>query len=211
MKFEEVRDNIITILGNAEGGRYQTIGFQRQSSAAEEAENNKRMVSVYYKSGAFDKRSGSINGPVQHDMTFNIELFVSMPSSADLNVLNNPDSTSAQLQTALMSAQEANLLVDRNIDNFASIIYQILMDARNIDLSFKKGVISNRWVDQLEKDNPVERGELVVLTGSMRLTCRVKEDVTGDLGISPDPVIYDSSLNINEDPVQQTGAQVTNT
>lgn len=209
MNFETLRDNIETILINAAAGRYQLAVGQNQSTASEEVEDL-RMVTIYYMTGDFPKSSGVINGPVQHDPTFKIEFLVSAASTADLSVLDNPDSTTAEIIAALSAMQTASKLADVLMDSLFAIIFQILMDTRNQDLGFSKGVVSNRWVNQFEKDTPIQRGELVTLTASCLLTCRIQEEVTGDTGVTPEIAEYKSNLKINEDETQETDVFVKN-
>lgn len=209
MNFETIRNAIITILGAAEAGRYQTIGFQRQSTSAEEI-NNLPMVQVYYKSGDFPKSSGAHRGPTQHDITFNIELLVSEPAKLDLSIINHPDADINDKRIAMAALQESSYNADRAMDALITIVYQVLMDARNIDLGLTKGVVANRWVDNPEKDNPLEKGSLIVLSGSMRYMCRTQEEVLGYVGVIPDPIIYSSEIEINEDPVQKTAVEIQN-
>jgi hypothetical protein len=58
------------------------------------------------------------------------------------------------------------------------VVYQALMDQRQADLGLSRPV-ANRWVDSFEKDAPMVRGELAVLTGSAQLTCSIDEALEG--------------------------------
>ncbi len=207
MKFREVKDNIINILGSEEAGRYQTIGFQRQVKSADEVLDASRMIQVYYDSGAFDKSAGSINGPVSHDITYKIALTIAKSSGGDLSIINDPSSTATDISNAISAFQEASQRCDDSFDELVDIVYQILMDARNYDLGFAKGVISNKWVDQVQKETPMPQGEFVVLTGSMILTCRVSEELTGDDG-TPGDKVFDTTIDIDGDSIEKTGVTV---
>ena len=81
------------------------------------------------------------------------------------------------------------------------------MDARNIYAGLDKGIVANRWVDTIQKDTPLPRGEYVLLTGSMILTLRVAELVEGDTGAPG--AIFDTTIDIEGDDVERTGAAGT--
>lgn len=206
MAFRTLKDSITTLLGNAEAGRYTTVGFQRQSSAGDEINTNRR-VTVYYQSGEFPKSSGRNTGTVQHDISFTIELSVAAAASVDLSVLENPDSTQSQNATALSALQEAAKLADDEWDELLDIIYQVLMDARNVYLGLSQGDVANRWIRDARKDNPVPRGEFVLLTGRMSLDARVAEEIVGDTGVAG--VAYDVTLEQDGDPNLNAGTAGT--
>jgi len=204
MIFRQLKSNLIDILGAAELGRYRTIGYQRQVKAASEALDNSRLVQVYYSSGEFPRSAGRSYGSVQHDITFNVDLTVSRAAEGDLSVITNPMSSQAQIAAALIAFNEASGLADESLDELADIIFSVLMDARNIDYGLPVGSVSNRWIDRISKDNPEPRGEYVILTGSLRLTCRAVENIAGDTGSGGDK-IFDFDINLPDDDVQKTG------
>lgn len=206
MKFRIVKTAIKDTLGNASAGNFQVIGFQRQQKQAESYQGNDRLVEVFFKREGFDKGKGRKNGPVTGDVSISVELTVSSPAQADLSVLDNAASTPAQKQAAMAALKEAANIADESFDELADIVYQILMDARNIYFGLGKGVISNRWVSEITKDNPNERGQLVVLTGIMEITCGVSEDVPGDTGKVFDSISLETE--IKDDTVQKTGIVV---
>jgi len=182
MNFRTIKASLISILANAEAGRYRTIGYQRQGQAGSENTGNNRSVQVFYNQGEFPESAGSRNGPVMHGITFAVQMTVAMPAKADLSVINNPASTLPQVAAAINAMQEGQQLADNSLDELIDIIYQVLMDAENIDIGLDIGDVSNRWVDNVQKDQPMQRGEFVVITGSMQFTCACSETVTGDSG-----------------------------
>lgn len=209
MNFIIIKESIINILGTAAAGRYRTVGFQNQTKAAEEIRNHKRQVTVYYSQGNFPKSSGRNTGPVQHDITYRVELSVSKSANADLTVLSNPASTPAQITAALAAAQTAAEAADISMDELWSIVYQILMDGRNVDMGLPVGTISNRWLDSFQKNEPRPRGKLVVLTGIVILTLRTVETIPGDPGI-PGANIIETTLDIPENIPDIAGVLVDN-
>jgi len=209
MMFRTVKDSLINnVLGPAEHGRYRTIGYQRQMKAAGEALGDDRMVQVFFHSGDFAKQGGRVNGVTQHDAIFRIELTTASAAEGDLSVINDPNATAAQVAAAMAAFQEAAAVADESIDELFDLIYQVLMDARNIHLGLEtKGEVSNRWVQGLQKDNPIPRGEYVVLTGSVQLGCRVAEQILGDEGVINED--YDITVDIVGDDIEKTGVAGT--
>ena len=210
MQFRVLKASIIDdVLVPAEGGQYVTVGAQRQSKSADEVKDSSRTVQLYYSAGDFPKRGAGLTGPTQHDITFRVDLSVSKAAEGDLSAINAVGATPAIIQAALAAFQEASALADDSIDELIDIIYQILMSASNVDLGLTEGEVANRWVSNIEKDNPLPRGDLVVLTASMRLTCRVSEEITGDEGTAAN--IFDSTVDIDGDDTEKTGVLTDNT
>lgn len=210
MNFRTIKDSLINnVLGPAEAGRFQTIGFQRQSKSAEEVKGNLRTAQVYYSSGDFPKSSGRNSGTAQHDVAYRVDLTVSEPAKGDIAVLNNPGATAVQKAAALLAFQEGSQLVDDSLDELIDVVYQILMDARNIDMGLDKGIVASRWISGVQKDQPIPQGDLVVLTGSMRLTLKTPEVIVGDVGTVGN--IFDTVIDLEGDDVEKTGVTVDNT
>lgn len=210
MNFRTIKTNIVNLLAAAEVGRFVTIGFQRQGSSANIAKGNNRTVQVYFQNGDFPKNKGRLTGPVQHDITYIIELTTAAPAKVDLSVLDNLGSTPAQKSSALAAMKESAEEADNLFDELAEIVYQILMDARNIDLG-SSFTVANRWIPNIRKDDPLNRGELVTLTGTMSLTCSIDEQVTGDTPVDGDKVFNTTtqvSYDENDDPIDDAGVIV---
>lgn len=206
MNFRVVKNAVRDLLGNAAAGNYQVAGFQRQEKRSEAYTGNNRLVQVYFKNENFDANKSKYNGPTIGDVSISIELTVSAPSRADLTVIDNPASTQQQVQDAMALLIEASQEADDEIDELFELVYQVLMDARNIDLDLPIGTLSNRWVSSLSKDTTNPRGQLVVLTGSVEFSCRVEENVLGDTG--EDLTIINMENDINNDTVQKTGFEI---
>jgi hypothetical protein len=205
MNFQIVRDALITLLGSEAAGRYRTIGYQKRAQSADEVKDLNKSVQVFYRDGDFPKSGGSTDGPTKHDMLFRLELTVSKAAIGPLSVLDNPASTAPELAAAIAGFQDASYLADQSLDQMWDDIYQVLMDARNIDLGMNM-YLGSRWVDSFRKDPPIERGELVVLTGNAQLTCTIDEQVGGDPGVVATDGI-DLELEINEEPHRQAGVR----
>ena len=210
MNFRVIKQSLIdNVLGPAEAGRFQTVGFQRQAKSAEEVKGILRTVQVYYSSGDFPKSSGRNSGTTQHGVIYRVDLTVSEPAKGDVAAINNSASSPAEKAAALLAFQEGSNLTDSSLDELADIVYQILMDARNIDMGLDKGVVASRWVGGIQKDQPVPQGNLVVLTGSMPLSLKTPEIITGDTGTAGN--IFDTTIDLEGDDVEKTGVTVDNT
>jgi hypothetical protein len=218
MRFIELKNAIVNdILAPAEAGRFITIGYQRQRDAAETI-NLKRQVTVYFSESEIPQSASTAYGKVMHDVVFKVEMAVALPAQVDLSVLNSETATEGEKATALRRLKEAGYLADRELDELIAIVYQILMDARNHQLGLspsedasKKKLVSNRWVGQIRKDAPDPDGQYLTLTASMRLTCRIEETIPGeDLPDTPPAgAVFESDIEINNDPDTKQGVKVT--
>lgn len=204
MNFRVITSALTSLLGDSATGRYRVIGHQQQSQNAEEIKDNLRRVQCYYSNGSFPKSSGRLTGNTQHQLTFNIDLSVASAAKADLSVINNPASTELQIAAALAAMKNAESQADLQFDELAEIVYQILMDGRNFDLGLGKGVISNRWIESIQKDDTQPYGNLVTLTGRLLYTCQTSESITGDAGVIMIEGIG-TVLDIVRDDVEKTG------
>jgi len=203
MNFRLIKASIVTMLGAAAAGQFRVIGYQEQGQGATEIKDLNRSVQVYYRSGDFPKSAGSIVGSVTHEMTFSLDLALSSPSNVDLTVMQNPASSPAALTAALAALQESTELADASFDEFADVVYNIVMNAENIDLGWTSEV-GSRWIGNINKDDPIERGALVVLTGQMNLTCKIDEQLSGEtpvLGVAP---VHDIELETYQTDSEST-------
>lgn len=211
MMFRTVKDAIVTLLDDNAAGRFRVIGRQRQSKASDEIRDNDRLVQVYFSDGSFPKSAGRMRGPKTHDVTIEIDLSSSAGAKGDISVIDNPNVSPIIKAAAIASIKEASEIADTNIDVMIDAVYQILMDARNEHLSLEKWEISNRWIDRIQKDTMLERGDLIIKTANMKYTCRVQENVSGDIGFIPPVVTFDSStpisadVNETQDETEKTG------
>lgn len=187
MNFRIVNQAIINILGAAADSRFKVVGYAGQGSDVSEFKGNSRTVQSYYTFGSFAKSSGRQCGTTQHGMTFTIGLTCSSPARVNLAVLTQEGATAGQRAAALAAKQDADYLADLAIDELFEMVYQILMDARNVDLGLSKGTVTGRWIGEMQKDPPVPQGELVTVTGTVTFTCSTDETVTGDPGTPVEP------------------------
>jgi hypothetical protein len=192
MNFRTIRDNIISILDTASGTSFVVTQGQKQREGSTDI-NNKKKVSVFFIRNDFKEDTGSVNGTVQSEPTYQIELKVSAKGKA--TDLTDP--------TTLSSAE---IEADNLIDEFFDEIYQILMHADNLDLGMPIGVVNNRYIKSLEKGEPNPSGEKVILVGRADLTLKTTETVGSTGEVVGTTILND--MTINEDDVQKTGIEV---
>lgn len=205
MMFREVKEALKNLLAENSENRFRVIGFQRQSKATDEVFNNDRLVQVYYSEGTFLKSAGRMKGSKTHDLTIEIDMTASAKAIVDISILDSSTATEQQKAAALAGLKEAAESADEKIDELIDYVYQILMDARNDKIGFNSGEVSSRWIGGITKDAVIERGDLVVKTANMKYTCRVQEEIQGELGNQPDPAIFNSNV-----PYTNTGVEVKN-
>lgn len=216
MQFEILKQSIIdNILGPAEAGRFITIGYQRQRRSADNI-NEQRQVTVYFSESEIPKSAAQALGKVMHEVAFIIELAVVTPAKADLSILNSDTATADEKATALRQLAEAGVIADADMDKLIRIIFQTLMDARNDQMGMvpdedhpNMKLVSNRWIDQIRKDTPSPDGEYVMLTGTLRLTCRIEETITGeDLKELENGATFEADIDLSGDDTEKTGVTV---
>jgi hypothetical protein len=205
MKFRELKASLVTLLETNAAGQFRVFSSQTQGKSAEEFTGTNRTIRVYFGSGDFPRSGGSQRGPMKHDLNFNMELIVVESAEVDLAVLENPASTPAEKIAALNAANTAADQADDSWDEFADLVFQIIMDARNQDLGLAQFDVRSRWLQTITK-SPVEpMGEYVVLTGTMTMNCNVQEVVTGATPVPGD--ILSGDILIKDDNTQQTGVE----
>jgi hypothetical protein len=207
MEFRIVKQSLIDLFGEQAEGRFQVVGYQRQSKNASELTGDNKFVQVYYSEGEFPKSHGRQNGAKTHNITIDIDMSCAAYAEVDLSILDSDTATQQQKASALFALREAAEIADEEVDKLIEYVYQIIMDSRNFDIDLTRGTISDRWLDRITKDTTIERGDLVVKTANMKYSCRVQESVLGETGNSPDTVEINSSTPAGE---EVAGVNVTN-
>ena len=211
MKFRKIKLSIIdNVLGPAEAGRYRTIGYQKQNTDVEDVLGNNRTVQVFFSSSDFPKNASGLQGPFKHEVSYRIELAVAEESAVNLAALKDENATDADREKAWKSFVGAGDAADDSFDELAEIVFQVLMDARNIDLGMFIGDAPDRWVGQIRKDEPEPTSEYVMLTGAMMLTCSPSEEAGGDPGVTVASII-DTTVDLEGDDIERAGVKVTTT
>lgn len=208
MEFRKIRDALRRLLIQNAGSEFNVITAQKRGKSAEEVVDNSRLVEVYYNRGGLPKSGGGLLGPKKHDMTFRIDLTVAKATEGDTAVIEDPGSSAAEVSRAIADMKSSMVLADESIDELFDCVYQILMDARNVDFGLPDGTIGSRWVTDLAKDEPTELGNLTMITGSLVLTCTATEPVDGYEGVTVKDPVMDSTLEIETDLPGKAGVQV---
>ena len=199
MIFKQIKTDLQTLLNTgAVAGGYQVLGYQREIRNVEEILDGNRTVQVFYAAGQFPKNKGSINGPVHHDLTFRLELYVSKRAEGDLASLEGAADDAARA-LALASFKHAAEVVDDSMDDLIDKIYTLIMNTENRDFArtLPAGVIADRWVTGIQKDSPIGDGEFAGLTALITLTCSAVEDLAGAEGLAMTEAM-DASLGVNQ-------------
>lgn len=207
MNFRTIKTALVVLLENKSTGLFNIVDHQKQRKTAESSSEFLGSVTVFYLSGDFPKTSAGIASKTQHEATYRLELTVTSESQVDLSILNNPNASATELAAALANLQEAGSKADDIFDELVENIYQIIMDPVNVDLGLAKGILSNRWIEQVQKDQPEPRGALVILTGSMFLKLRTEETFIG-LPAQALGSLQDVTIDLDGDDNERTGKQV---
>lgn len=205
MKFLAVKQAIVNTLGASAAGQFTVVGWRGHGRAAEQVRN--RIVECRYTDGQFPKSAGRRSGDVQHSMTFTVGLYVSAAAKGNLAVINQQGASASQVAAAIAAFTEAAAIADSDMDALTSSVFEILMNACNREFGLPEGTVSNTWVESIQKNDPLEQGNLVVLTGNITVSCQVAEDVPGET-----PVVADGGisvvLDIDGDDVERTGVEI---
>jgi len=188
MKFINIINSVKTILTDASGGGFQVVDHEPKSEGSKDI-NDLKKVLVYFSSDNFDRNSGTTNGTLQSKPTFKILLQVSA-----MGVFTDSDDPSS-----LVSAEA---MANTQWDLFASQIFLILMNAKNVFLGLAVGEISNRFIDTIQKGEIIRDGDDAVILGTMDLTCNTTEIVSGEIATVGTDVT--SNLTIGDDTEQNS-------
>ena len=210
MRFREIKSNLEKILSDSSQSRFTVIGHQQQAVGASEILGNNRRVQVFFSSGNFDKGKSGQTGNIIHEVTFRVELSVSAATEGDLTIINDPNSTSAQVATAIADFTTASYNADYSLDEFFELTYQILMDTINMDLGTDGPpyYVANRWVSSMEKGEAMPHGEYVIMTGSISFSCQVIETTEGFYGLPAGTGAFNSTVDLVGDDNEKTGVIV---
>lgn len=208
MIFRTIRDAVRSLLAQNANGEFNLIGAQKRGKGASEIDGKNRLVEVYYNRGDFPKGAGGLFGPTKHDITFRIDLTVSAKAKYDMDTIDDPLSTAAEVSRAIAAGKASEQEADDKADELFELVYQILMDARNDSFGLPLGTVASRWVSGLTKDEPNRDGNRTIITGTMLLTCTTSEPVEGLQGVEIQEPVMDTTLDLETDEAGKSGVQV---
>jgi len=206
MFFRDIRDAIEQTLVDVAAGRFRVLGYKEKGISPEEILDTERLVRVYYSNGKISKSSSGLSGPYDHHMLFKVEMEVAKRTECDLTVLQDPNATALQVQTAWSALKSSEQAANESMDELWDHVFNGIMDARELDfdLSFP---IGTRWIDSFNKDTIMTRGEYAVLTATADITCKVDEKVEGLTPVAFE--IMDAVIDVVDDDVERTGVIVS--
>lgn len=216
MKFEELRDSIITLLETYSTGRFRVIKGQVEDIPADQLTGTNRVVQIFYGGGDFPKNK-STKVDLQHDFQYTLQLYISAPCKGDKAVIESDTATSGEKAAALLAITGSQVVADIATDELIRMIVQILMSPTNEQLGmpmldsngdpvtgYTQGLkqVSSRWVSNIRKSQPLDRGNLVLIPATMTLSGILNETVTGLTPVSPDTNTFDieHEFNTQSDP-----------
>ena len=209
MMFETLRDSISALFKANENGLYVTVDHQLQSRAAEEIKGTLRTIQVYFESGTPEDAS---QGQFENNVTYGLKLSVAEPSTGDESTLKNPDATPAEKQAALLNAVPGTVNADLSWDELLRIATRVIMTPLNIDLGLAEYTVANRMLKTYRKDQPIDHGNLIVITGSAFISASVTEIMDGltpsTLGDPSVIVKPDFTTPTDDDDVEPSKLQV---
>lgn len=218
MVFMAVKKSVIeNILAPNQKNYFRVIGYSPPEFGAEEVLNNQRVVGIYYAEGSFER--GSLTRPL-HDMMFHFDLMVSADSKIDLAVLerDHPEPVSRETYAdALREKQNSEARADELMDELFMIIYQLIMDKRNLQLGLDrfdpplKLGLANRRIVKFQKGSTWPKGKLVMLGGQAILKCSANEKLIGASAINDiigGGAKINVDLEVNEDEITKAGILV---
>jgi hypothetical protein len=183
MMFETLRDSVTALFQANEQGLYVTIDKQEQVRAAEEFKGTLRTIQVFVQT--IDPED--ITRPqFENNVTFGLFLRVAEPSTGDVATLENPLSTPAEKQAALLAADPGSDNANKSWDELLRIATRIIMSPLNEDLGLPEFTVSNRVLKTARKDQPLDYGNLIVLTGSAFISANVTEIMDGVTPVAMD-------------------------
>lgn len=184
---------VVAMLTAQASGRFQVIGYQRQTKPAETKIDNV-LVQCWIESANIDWSRSSRTGPKEHEVSIKVQFTVAQPASADVATLLDPNSSDAARAAALAAMTAADQATSGALYAAWSAVFEILDDARNQTFGLAKGAISDKSFSNFNQDDPPSRGGLPINTATATLDFRVKEAQLGEAGYTPDPIIYDNTL-----------------
>jgi len=213
MMFRVLKKNLVTILGRFADGRFAVVDHMNRSTGASELLKEKRRVQVFFGNGDFSKGMAGLAGPVQHEITYQVTLSLTAQAEGNLAAMNTEGDDSASRairKAAIAQFYTASSMADQDMDEFLEQVYQILMDGRNVDIDTEGPpyLVSNRWVESIDRFEPVSQGDTVVITATVNYTCQAIEEVPGDTGTANGSGSINITNDFVDDDVEKTGVIV---
>ena len=180
MKAFALKQSLVNILSAESEGRYNVLGVQNSKTDAEDVRLIPQ-VTVAYTQGSFPEASSSVNGPSQHEITFEIRALAGATANVNLEVLKNKDATDEERAEALAASGNAAVKADALSDETVSLLFDIIMRPQNRNLGTEEN--AGRWITGIRKSDPQTQGAIVLVPAVITMTCQVTEYTTGETGV----------------------------
>jgi hypothetical protein len=176
MTFQLVKTALQNLLASNAGTDFYVVGAQTQGENADFIAE-RPMVQVFYSQTDWDESASPRSGKARGTVTFKVLLTIAKGSVVDIATLNDPTSTAPEIAAALAANAAAEDVADAAWDNLYSIVWNILRNPenRNFGVAETTWQISDNWIASTRKGDPIIRGEVVAISGTMNLTCKIVE------------------------------------
>lgn len=182
MVFEQLRDSVTAMFKANENGLYITIDHQEQSRSSELMKGVQKNIQVFVQATNPEEVS---RPEFENDVTFGLFLRAAAPCTGNLAALEKGSgATPAQKQAALAAIDTGAYLANLEWDALLRIATRIIMTPLNEDLGLPDYTVSDRIIKSSRKDDPVDHGNLIVVTGSAMFQARVTEIMDGDTPVA---------------------------
>ena len=213
MTFQLVKTALQNLLNSNSGTDFYVVGAQTQGENADFI-YERPMVQVFYSQTEWDESASPRSGKARGTVTFKILLTIAKGSVVDIATLNDPNSTAGQIAAALAANAAAEDVADAAWDNLYSIVWNILRNPANRNFGVAETVwqISDNWIASTRKGDPIIRGEVVAISGTMNLTCKIVEYPVSAIetaGHAVD-VVFNPTIDKTADPVAGIAATFGN-
>jgi hypothetical protein len=175
-----VRRSLVELLRDNAAGRYNVRSPQRRKDDAGDILKMPQVV-VRYRRGNIDEHSSSVNGPYQHEATIAITILCGAVAEADLDGIENPDATPDELAAIMANITDPDEAADEKAEEIISLIFDIIMRPQNRTLGMEDS--AGRWIPDIQKYDPMDTGEIVIVPATITLTYQTTEYTTSEVGV----------------------------
>jgi len=173
-----------TFLNDNAGTRYRVVGFPKQVKNADNIESLP-LVQVFHGGGTFDRTTAAINGQQNYTPSIIIRLTVVEPSTVDLDILDDPDSTTEERILAIEESAEAENRADEKCDELFAYLFSLIMGYRGMKFGSESTAIlfTDRFGEDFRKELPQKKGSLATINAYYGLSIKTQETPQSLVGV----------------------------
>jgi hypothetical protein len=190
---ELLKDQIVSLLGNASNDHFVVIGYKQKAQSSEETKDDYRSVQIFLSEGEFPKNKK--NGPYHHDLDIRLDITASNSSKADLSTLEDPLSSDSKKITALNAIQNSSDLAAKSAMECLGYVFSILSSSEYDDFGFGN-TVSNKKIKGWKNHGPLKYGKFTTVTISLFVSVSVEEDILGLIPIVSEDPVYNNTIDI---------------